>query len=105
MKIKRTRYQKGSIRRVPRSIGFAWEVRFSESRNGKRRQKCLTFSSEDYPTEAAVREAIEPRLLAHKQRNAHTIDISPASVGNMHSTRSSCAVMHCGVPTVVIKEK
>jgi hypothetical protein len=27
------------------------------------------------------------------------------SVGNMHSTRSSCAVMHCGVPTVVIKEK
>jgi hypothetical protein len=26
-------------------------------------------------------------------------------VGNMHSTRSSCAVIHCGVPTVVIKEK
>jgi len=27
------------------------------------------------------------------------------SVGNMHSTRSSCAVMHCSVPRVVISEK
>jgi hypothetical protein len=26
-------------------------------------------------------------------------------IGNMHSTRNSCAVMHCGVPTVVISEK
>src|SRR5215467_10179343 len=31
--------------------------------------------------------------------------LSSTSVGNMHSTRSSCAVMHWGVPTVVIKEK
>ena len=44
-------------------------------------------------------------LFAHKQRNAHRCSFSSLSLGNMHSTRSSCAVMHCGVPTVVIKEK
>ena len=27
------------------------------------------------------------------------------SSGNMHSIRNSCAVMDCGVPTVVISEK
>jgi hypothetical protein len=27
------------------------------------------------------------------------------SNGNMHSIRNSCAVMHCGVPTVVMSEK
>ena len=29
----------------------------------------------------------------------------PASSGNMHSIRNSCAVIHCGVPTVVMSEK
>ena len=36
---------------------------------------------------------------------AISVYLPSTSVGNMHSTRSSCAVMHCGVPTVVIKEK
>lgn len=36
MKIRRARYQKGSIRRVSRANDFAWEVRFSEYLNGKR---------------------------------------------------------------------
>ena len=29
----------------------------------------------------------------------------PGSIGNMHSIRNSCAVMDCGVPTVVMSEK
>jgi hypothetical protein len=28
-----------------------------------------------------------------------------AFAGNIHSIRNSCAVMHCGVPTLVISEK
>lgn len=63
MKTKRRRYQQGSIRRVPRMSGYAWEVRFSEKANGKRWQRCLTFSGQDYPTEASVRKAIETTVI------------------------------------------
>jgi hypothetical protein len=54
MKIKRARYQKGSIRRVSWAIGSAWEVRFSEYRNGKRQQKSLTFDPSEFTTEGSV---------------------------------------------------
>jgi integrase len=59
MKSTRSRYQQGSIAKIPRANGFVWQVRFSEMRDGKRWQKCLTYSGDKYPTEAAVRKAIE----------------------------------------------
>jgi integrase len=69
MKTRRPRYQQGSIKRVARADGFAWEVRFSETVNGKRRQPCETFDGDQYPTESSVRIAIE---LTVSQINAGT---------------------------------
>jgi hypothetical protein len=43
IKLMKTRYQPGSIRKVPRATGFAWEVRFSERKSGKRHQRTLNF--------------------------------------------------------------
>lgn len=59
MKTKGPRYQQGSIKRVARANGHAWEVRFSETVNGKRRQRCETYDGDQYSTEASVRTAIE----------------------------------------------
>ncbi|MDE3201736.1 MAG: hypothetical protein KGN79_12540, partial [Acidobacteriota bacterium] len=56
---KQSRYQQGSIRKVPRATGFAWEVRFSEWQNGKRHQRTLTFDAVVYRTEKDVRKALE----------------------------------------------
>jgi integrase len=40
MKVSRERYQHGSIRKVPRSQGFAWEFRFYiTAPDGKRKLK------------------------------------------------------------------
>ena len=68
MKTRRAQYPKGSIRRVFRANGFAWEVRFSEYLNGKRRQKCMTFAPSDYPTEASVRKAIEQQVILQNSK-------------------------------------
>jgi integrase len=59
MKTTRSRYQQGSIAKITRANGFVWQVRFSEWRDGNRWQKCLTYRGDKYPTEAAVRKAIE----------------------------------------------
>lgn len=59
MKAKRARYQQGSIRKVSRATGSAWEVRFSATVNGKRTQKSLYFPADEYKTEASVRKAIQ----------------------------------------------
>jgi integrase len=56
---RRARYQQGSIRKVERAKGFAWEVRFSEWKNGKRHQRTLTFDPAEYPTEKDVRKGLE----------------------------------------------
>jgi integrase len=46
MKVRRERYQHGSVRKVPRSQGFAWEFRFyTTAPNGKRKLKVQTFDS------------------------------------------------------------
>jgi hypothetical protein len=55
----KTQYQQGSIRKVSKAKGYAWEVRFSEWLNGKRFQRSLTFQGTEYPEEADVRKAIE----------------------------------------------
>ena len=65
MKVSRERYQHGSIRKVPRSQGFAWEFRFYiTAPDGKRKLKVQTFDSLKYPTERDVRKAVEGQLSA-----------------------------------------
>src|SRR5215469_16732697 len=63
MKVGRERFQHGSVRKVPRSQGFAWEFRYySTDPSGERKLKVQTFDSLKHPTEAAVRKAVEPLL-------------------------------------------
>jgi integrase len=63
MKVRRERYQHGSVRKVSRSRGFAWEFRFYfTAPNGKRKLKVQTFDSVKYPTERDVRKAVEGQL-------------------------------------------
>ncbi|MGA2674175.1 MAG: tyrosine-type recombinase/integrase [Terracidiphilus sp.] len=65
MKFNRERYQHGSVRKVPRSQGFAWEFRFYiTAPDGKRKLKVQTFDSAKYPTERDVRKAVEGQLSA-----------------------------------------
>src|SRR5580658_9273535 len=65
MKVSRERYQHGSVRKVPRSQGFAWEFRFYlTAPDGKRKLKVQTFDSLKYPTERDVRKAVEGQLSA-----------------------------------------
>jgi len=69
MKLLKSRYQQGSITRIPRANGYAWRVRFSEWNGGKRTQKSLTFSGLEYANESDVQKAIE---LAVSQQNRDT---------------------------------
>ncbi len=62
MRFSRTRYQHGSIRKVPRKVGFAWEWRWYETEDGKRKLKVQTFDSAKYPTQTAVEKAVAPLL-------------------------------------------
>ena len=64
MKVSRERYQHGSVRKVPRSQGFAWEFRFYQTIDGARKLKVQTFDSVKYPTERDVRMAVECQLSA-----------------------------------------
>lgn len=65
MKFKRQRYQKGSVRKVTRSQGFAWEFRFYYTdADGQRREKVQTLDSSDYATEFEVRKAMESQMSA-----------------------------------------
>ena len=45
MKVSRERYQHGSVRKVPRSQGLAWEFRFYQTIDGARKLKVQTFDS------------------------------------------------------------
>jgi integrase len=82
MKVLRERYQHGSVRKVHRSQGFAWEFRFYiTAPNGKRKLKVQTFDSIKYPTERDVRKAVEGQLGA---LNAGTLGGRVgATVGNL----------------------
>ena len=65
MKIKRNRYQQGSIRKVRRAKGFAWEYRYYVDSGGQRMLKTQTFNGKLYASEADVRRAVGasvPRL-------------------------------------------
>lgn len=63
VRFKRERYQHGSIRKVPRAKGFAWEFRYYDNApDGQRKLRVQTFDAVQFPTETAVRKAIEPQL-------------------------------------------
>ncbi len=62
MKITRNRYQQGSIRKVPRAKGFAWEYRYYVTSEGKRTLRMQTFDGKVYATEADVRRAVGARV-------------------------------------------
>lgn len=64
MKFTRDRYQKGSLRRVQRSRGpDVWEFRFSTREVGVRKQRQITLSTSEFPTEAAARRKVEALVL------------------------------------------
>jgi integrase len=69
LKTKRARYQQGSIKKVARAKGFAWEVRFSSTVNGTRTRKTLIFESDSHPTEASVRKAIQTQVALANSQN------------------------------------
>jgi hypothetical protein len=59
------RYQKGSVRKVARSQGFAWEFRYYYTDiDGQRREKVQTLDSSAYETEFDVRKAMESQVSA-----------------------------------------
>jgi hypothetical protein len=65
MRVNRKRYQHGSVRKVPRAQGFAWEFRFYiTAPDGKRKLKVQTFDSAKYPTTRDVRKTVEGQLSA-----------------------------------------
>lgn len=72
------RYQHGSIRRVKRSKGFAWEFRYYARDGGKRVLKLQTFDSSIYKTEKAVRQHLEGFLvkLNEKTEYARSVDVT-----------------------------
>ena len=63
MKIRRDRYRQGSIRRVKRPDGFAWEFRYYLEQDGKRVLHSQYFDGALYRTEKAVRQKVESQLL------------------------------------------
>jgi hypothetical protein len=65
VKIKRNRYQQGSVRKVRRANGYAWEYRYYVDSGGQRKLKTQTFNGKLYGTEADVRRGVGasvPRL-------------------------------------------
>ena len=68
---KRKRYQSGSLRKVSRVHGWAWEYRYyATAANGVRKLRVQTLSGTQYPTERDVRNALAPMI---KLLNADTV--------------------------------
>ncbi|WP_158792272.1 site-specific integrase [Granulicella sp. L60] len=63
MQTRRERYQQGSIRKVKRAKGFAWEFRYYIEEGGKRTPKSQYFDGETYKTATSVRQKVEAQLL------------------------------------------
>jgi integrase len=63
MQIRRERYQQGSIRKVKRAKGFAWEFRYYVEADGKRTPKSQYFDGGIYKTATSVRQKVEAQLL------------------------------------------
>src|ERR1035441_1344369 len=63
MKVRRGKYQQGSVRRVKRANGFAWEFRYYVEQDGKRVLRSQYLDGAIYKTEKAVRQKVEAQLL------------------------------------------
>jgi integrase len=63
MKVRRDKYQQGSVRRVKRANGFAWEFRYYVEQDGKRILRSQYFDGKVYKTEKAIRQKVEAQLL------------------------------------------
>ena len=71
MRIHRQRYQTGSVRKVPRAHGFAWEFRYYYTDpDGQRKLKVQTFDAAIYKSERDVRKSVEAQLAS---LNANTL--------------------------------
>jgi len=51
MKVRRDKYQQGSVRRVRRATGFAWEFRYCVEQDGKPSSVASYFDGALYRTE------------------------------------------------------
>lgn len=95
MRAKRARYQQGTIRRVERATGFAWEVRFSGTANGKRTRKTLCFDSDKYPTEASVRKAIQTQVaLANTQNERAKVGAKFGAITELYRAKHLPTLRH-----------
>jgi integrase len=69
MKLKRSGYQRGSLRKVERSSGFAWELRYRVVEDGTRRMKQATLDGSEYRSEADARRKLDALLLTVNQQS------------------------------------
>jgi integrase len=71
MRLHRQRCQTGSVRKVPRAHGFAWEFHhYYTDPDGLRKLKVQTFDSTIYKSEREVRKSVEAQLAS---LNANTL--------------------------------
>ena len=95
LKVKRARYQQGTIREVARANGSSWEVRFSETVNGKRAQKSLYFKKADYPTQASVRKAITSQVaLANTKNERSKVGAKFGAITELYRTKHLPTLRH-----------
>jgi integrase len=66
------RYQHGSIRRVKRARGFAWEFRYYVREGAKRILKVQTFDSSVFKTEKELRQHLEGFLAKLNEKTAYS---------------------------------
>jgi integrase len=106
LRAKRARYQQGTIRKVPRANGFAWEVRFSETVNGNRKRKTLCFPSDEYPTESSVRKAIQTQVtLANTENERHKVAAKFGAITDLYRAEHLPGLRHStkGTNTYLLK--
>jgi integrase len=73
----RSRYQEGTLRKMPRKSGHVWEYRFREKVNGKVVERTRVIGTvKDYRTEAAARRAVE---LIRVNLNANAPAVGPVT--------------------------
>ena len=62
------RYQHGSVRKVKRAQGFAWEFRYYVMEGSVRKPKVQTFDPAIYKTEKALRQHLESFVVSSTRK-------------------------------------
>ncbi len=76
MKFTRQRFQRGSLRRVPRANNkTAWEYRYKDPTTGK--EKSMYLSTEQFPTQVAVERHVEAFVLKLNSENPTLAVLEP----------------------------